>query len=179
MKTFLGPVPRDKIILCSADASPNAQRATAGSAGYFFPNAPWVGAVRNIAEKLNCKFVILTTGHGLVGPDDVIRPYDLHIQDHSAKVSETWQTTIPAILKNDKNSLMLLYAGGCPRESYIHLLKPVLSSLGISLLTFGKPNMFDIDKIEKCVELISWGTLLTNIADILGHPDRLEFHFHM
>ena len=74
MKTLLGPVPKEKIILCSADAHPDSQRNSADRAGNFFPNAPWVGAVRNCAERLHCKFVILTTGHGLVGPEDVINP---------------------------------------------------------------------------------------------------------
>jgi hypothetical protein len=179
MRALLGPIPRDKIILCSADASPSAQRDTAHSAGYFFPRAPWVGAVRNYAENLDCKFVILTTGHGLVGADDVISPYDVHITDHPTEVAERWQATIPAVLNRNRNGLMLFYAGGCPRDSYIELSKPILRSLGISLLSFGKPNMFDVDKIEGCVEMLAQGTSLAEIASILKHPDRLEFHFHL
>lgn len=179
MKTLLGPVPKEKMILCSADAHPDSQRDLADRAGDFFPNAPWVGAVRNCAERLHCKFVILTTGHGLVGPEDVINPYDVHIKEHPTQVDDTWRSTIPNMLIQDRNSLMLFYAGGCPRDSYIELLKPILNSLGISLLSFGKPNMFDVDKIEECVEILAQGTSLAQIAQILRHPDRLEFHFHI
>ena len=71
METILGPIRKEKLILCSADASPDAQRNEPGPAAYFFPNAAWVGAVRNSAERLGCKFVILTTGYGLVEPDDL------------------------------------------------------------------------------------------------------------
>lgn len=178
MKILLGPVPRDKIILCSADAGPRSQRALAHSAGHFFPNAPWVGAVRNCAETLNCKFVILTTGHGLVRPEDVINPYDVHIQEYPDQVAETWRSTIPIILNRDRNSLMLFYAGGCPRDSYIEVLKPILRSLGVSLLSFGMPNMVDVNRIDQCVEMLTKGTSFSEIASILGHPERLEFHFH-
>jgi hypothetical protein len=51
MKTILGPIRKRKIVLCSADASPDAQRNQPGPAAHFFPNAAWVGAVRNSAEK--------------------------------------------------------------------------------------------------------------------------------
>jgi hypothetical protein len=179
MKTVLGPIPIDKIILCSADARPDSQRDSPDKAGYFFPHAPWVGAIRNDAERLNCKFVILTTGHGLVEPDDVIGPYDMHIDEYTTEVDKKWRLTIPTVLSMDRNSLMIFYAGGCPRDPYIELLKPILNPLGISLLSFGKPNMFDIDKIEECVKMLTEGIPLVDIASILKHPDRLEFYFHV
>ena len=75
----IGPVPIEKLVLCSGDAAPGAQPDRPGDAGYFFPRAVWVGALRNASETLNCRFGNLTTGHGLVGPDKLIEPYDKHI----------------------------------------------------------------------------------------------------
>lgn len=179
MKTLLGPIPRNKIILCTADASPSSQRTSPDKAGVFFPRAPWVGAVRNCAERLNSKFVILTTGHGMVEPDEVISPYDFHIHNYRSRVAERWRSTIPTRLSKNRGSLIVFYAGGCPRDDYIELCRPILCELGISLLTFGKPNMFDVDKIEKCVQMLASGTSLAEIASILRSPDRLEFYFHL
>jgi hypothetical protein len=179
MRTLLGPIPREKIILCSADAGPRSQRDRPENAGNFFPNAPWVGALRNYAESLNCRFVILTTGHGLVEPDDIISPYDMHIDVYPTQVAETWNRTVRARLARNRNSLMLFYAGGCPRDRYVAALNPILLTLGISLLTFGRPFMVDVNKIEECVEMLVEGTSLEEIAAILGHPDRLEFYYHV
>ena len=179
MRTLLGPIPIKKTILCSADASPEAQRDRPDHAGLFFSNAPWVGALRNYAENLNCRFVILTTGHGLVDSGDMITPYDMHLDDYPTQVAERWNRTIPARLVRNRNSLMLFYAGGCPRDRYIAMLNPILRTLGISLLTFGMPNMFDVNRIEECVEMLIEGTSLEEIAAILGHPDRLEFYYHV
>lgn len=81
------------------------------------------------------------------------------------------------MLREASNSLVLFYAGGCPREPYLEMSKPIFRSLGISLLTFGRPNMFDVDKIEECAEMLFRGTSLNEIASILGQPDRLEFHY--
>jgi hypothetical protein len=128
---------------------------------------------------LNCKFVILTTGHGLVKPDDVISPYDKHILDYPTEVAERWQATIPRVLEENKNSLVLFYAGGVKREPYIEISKPIFHSLGISLLSFGKPNMFDVNRIQECAEMLFWGTSLDEIASILGRPERLEFHYNV
>jgi hypothetical protein len=66
MRTLLGPIPIEKIILCSADAGPRSQHETPDRAGCFFAGAKRVGALRNYADNLGCRFVILTTGHGLV-----------------------------------------------------------------------------------------------------------------
>lgn len=88
MKTILGPIRKEKLILCSADASPDAQRNEPGPAAYFFPNAAWVGAVRNSAERLGCRFVILTTGYGLVESGDLISPFDAHIEQYPVEVRE-------------------------------------------------------------------------------------------
>lgn len=179
MKTMLGPIPRDKIVLCSADAGPGSQRTTPDKAKYFFVGAPWVGAIRNSAERLGCNFVILTTGHGLVNSDDIIAPYDVHIQDYTQQVSLNWRRTILLLLGNSINSVMLFYAGGCPRDQYIELLLPILQRLGISLISFGRPNMYDIDKVETFVEMLTRGTSPDTFASTLNHPERFEFYFHM
>ena len=178
MKLILGPLPKDKIILCSADASPNSQGEEPAAAAHFFPNAPWVGAIRNLAENLNCNFYILTTGHGLVSPDEIITPYDAHILEYRQEVKKKWKETIPNILKMHKDSLIIFYAGGCPRDSYLEISKQFFRSLGISILSFGRPMMVDINKIEECVRMLSLGTTLTNIQSILREPDRLEFYYH-
>jgi hypothetical protein len=179
MKTALGPIKKEQLILCSADASPDSQRKHPYPAADFFPNGKWVGALRNTAHTLGCKFVILTTGHGLVAPDDIISPFDAHIDTYPDKVRKLWETTIPRVLKEHRNSLMLFYSGGCPREPYIKIAMPILHTLGISLLSFGKPMMFDVDKIEKCSQMLFRGTSFEEIASILGVPERLEFYFNI
>jgi hypothetical protein len=128
---------------------------------------------------LGCRFVILTTGHGLVTRDDVISPYDMHIRDFAPQVSEKWHTTVEALLGGGTQTLMLFYAGGCPRDSYLEILRPILHSLGTSLITFGRPNMFDVDKIGEFTELLVRGALLSELKSILKCPERLECYFHI
>jgi len=116
-KTILGPIKKEKLILCSADASPKAQRKKPGQAACFFPNAPWVGAVRNSAERLGCKFVILTTGHGLVEPDEIINPFDAHIKDCPDEVRKRWEETIPEVLKESVNSIITFLFWWMPKRT--------------------------------------------------------------
>jgi len=179
MKTVLGPIKKEQLILCSADASPDSQRKHPYSAADFFPNGKWVGALRNSAHTLGCKFVILTTGHGLVEPDDTISPYDVPIESYPDKVRALWESTIPRVLEKHKNSLMIFYSGGCPRDPYIEIAMPILRSLGISLLSFGRPMMFDVNKIEQCSRMLFRGTTLDEISSILRLPERLEFYFNI
>ncbi len=179
MKTSLGPIVKEKIIICSADANPDSQCKHPGPASHHFPNGKWVGALRNTAERLSCKFVILTTGHGLVEPTDIISPFDEHIDYYPDKIREKWEITIPHVLQGYKNSLLLFYSGGCPREPYIQISKPIFRTLNISVLTFGRPNMYDIDKVEDCVKMLLQGTTLKEIESILKKPDRLEFYYNL
>ena len=55
---------------------------------------------------------------------------------------------------------MVFYSGGCPREKYLDVLKPTLSTIGLSLITFGKLNMCDAGKIERLVTMILHGASL-------------------
>jgi hypothetical protein len=178
MPPQIGPVPFGRIVLCSADASPSSQRDWPGPAGSFFPGARWVGAVRNVATRCNCQFAILTTGHGLVEPDTIIGPYDAHIDEHRGEVARRWSLTIPAVLGGYRNGLMVFYAGGCPRDAYLELFVPILRDLAISLLSFGKPNMYDVNRIDTCVDMIEQGTSLDRIAAILRYPERLVYCSH-
>ena len=70
---------------------------------------------------------------------------------------------------------MVFYAGGCPRELYMDLLIPILRDLGVSLITFGRPNMYDIGKLEEFVDLITKSITMEGLASILKHPEELEF----
>ena len=172
----IGPFQLEKILLCSADASPNSQRKNACEAAYFFPKAKWVGAIRNVSNQLGCDFVILTTGHGLVNPNDIIAPFDLHIEQDVEAVRQKWKKTISELLRSTEYEVMVFYSGGCPRDRYIELLKPILHALGISLITFGKPNMYDVGKTTDIVELLNRGTVFPEIASILKLPERLEYY---
>ncbi len=176
MERILGPYQRSKIVRCSADASPNSQRERIGPAGYFFPGGRWVGTIRNCAETLGCRFVVLTTAHGMVNPDDLIEPYDVHIDYYPKEVTAKWYQTIPNLLGKKQYELMVFYSGGCPRDPYLMFLKPILHSLGISLATFGKPNMFDVGLTTELVGLLITGTTFQNIISILKCPERFEFH---
>jgi len=173
---IIGPFLINRIILCSADAHPRSQRNLPGTAAFFFPGGKWVGAFRNAANYLNCRFVILTTGHGLKNPDDIIEPYDIHIDDHPEEVDNIWRETIPNLMGDSLYDLMIFYSGGCPRDTYVEHLRPILHSLGISLLTFGRPNMFDIGKTREMVELLTEGATCQNIRAILRCPDRFAFY---
>ena len=123
---MIGPHRPSEILLCSADASPKSQKAQPAEAGIFFPGAKWVGAVRNSARRMQCPFLILSTAYGMVTNDEIINPFDLHIDVYPEKVKEIWNRTIPSVLSNKRYRIMVFYAGGCPRESYIDLIKPLL-----------------------------------------------------
>jgi hypothetical protein len=130
MKVEIGPFPRERILLCSADAGPNSQRQAARDAGHFFPRAKWVGTLRNVADLARVQFVILTTGHGMVYPWEVIEPFDAHIDICREIVRRKWIQTIPRVIGKSRYDIMVFYAGGCPREAYIGLLRPILAEYG-------------------------------------------------
>lgn len=71
---------------------------------------------------------------------------------------------------------MVFYAGGCPRDAYMELLRPILGELGISILSFGRPNTYDVNKIAPCIHMLETGTSLEDIASILTLPARLVYH---
>lgn len=175
---IIGPYPIDRIVLCSADAGPRSQRNEAREAAYFFPGAKWVGAVRNAADRLNCRFVILTAAHGLVDPNAIITPYDMHIVGHEEQLQEIWMRTIPALMGNNQYDVMIFYAGGCPRDEIIKIMLPILHQNNIDLLTFGRPNMFDIDKIDTIVNNLTVGIPINELRAILRLPDRILFFPH-
>jgi hypothetical protein len=112
------PIPiidKSQILLCSADAGPNAQSKVACEAGYFYPGAKWVGAVRNSSTRLGCDFAILTTGHGMVNSWDTIAPYNMHINAFPKQVRENFERTIHRWFERKKYKLVIFYGGGVPR----------------------------------------------------------------
>lgn len=176
MSFVIGPYPKNRIVLCSADAGPGSQQTMEGEAQYFFRKGRWVGALRNSAERLGCRFVILTTAYGMVNPHDLIQPYDLHIGPYKERIRKIWQQSIPSKIPFGLYDLMVFYAGGCPRHKYVGLLQPILHSLEISLITFGKPNTFDLGQMDKFVGMLLAGTALHELRAILKIPDRLEYY---
>jgi hypothetical protein len=59
----IGPFHSNEMVLCSADASPRAQRKRPDQAQDFYPKGKWVGALRNTSERLSCDFLILCYLH--------------------------------------------------------------------------------------------------------------------
>jgi hypothetical protein len=175
-EVMVGPYQRNRIVLCSLDASPHSQRGAASPAGTFFPSAKWVGTMRNAAQRLGCDFVILTSAHGMVSPDDVIEPYDLVLKEDNRKyIEQRWMETIPRLAVNRRYEIMVTYFGGCPRDPILDLLMPILRNNNIALLSFGKPNMFDIGKIDRIVRHLEDGCILNQIRGVLNYPDRLVY----
>jgi len=172
----IGPYHTHEIVLCSADAGPRCQRSQSDQAQFFFPKAKWVGAFRNAAERLYCDFLILTTQHGLVEPHRKITPYDLHINQHHQAVQDNWLETIPALMQGAQYKLMVFYASGCPRDEMIEVMLPILRQQGIALLTFGRPYMYDVDKIDTIWGMLMRGTTAEEIVAILGVPERFEYY---
>lgn len=172
----IGPFDRSDMVLCSADAGPNAQKKHDDTAEYFFPGAKWVRAIGNSARRQNCRFVILTTAHGMVNPSKLISPYDLHIRDHKELVQRKWRETIPALLEGRGYRILIFHSGGCPRDPMIDIMLPILHDLGISLLSFGRPNMWDIGKMDDIVERLVQGTSLDELGSLLKVPDRLVYY---
>jgi hypothetical protein len=175
MNTAIGPIRADRIVLCSGDAGPGSQRTQPGRAEYFFQHANWVGATRNSASDLGCHFVILTTGFGLVNPSDTLSPYDKHINNHRAYVTDKWKETIPALLAGAGLELLVFYAGGCPRDTYLSVARPIFHAVGLDVLTFGWPQRCDIGKIRSVTQGVISGTTVHKLRTILSCPDRLEY----
>ena len=173
MPHTIGPYRRDRIVLCSADAHPKSQRQAPCEAQCFFPGGKWVGALRNAAGRLGCEYVILTTGRGMVNRDEIIGPYDVPIESHQAQVRRRWEATVPPLLGSNRFDILVFYAGGCPRDLYLKLLAPILGHLKMDLITFGRPNMFDVAKIEPVVHMLERGTSCAEIRSVLKHPERL------
>ena len=171
----IGPYARERIVLCSPDAGPDAQREEPDPAGTFFPRGRWVGAVRHAADRLGCRFVVLTTGHGMVNQDDTIEPYDLRLQENKQAVQRNWEKTIPGLVGNNQCDVLVFFSGGVARDAYLELLKPIVQRLGVDLITFGRPNMVDAGNIDQVVTLLMNGTTLDEIRPTMAAPDNLEF----
>ena len=171
---MIGPYKKSRIVLCSADAGPNSQSDMPCSAEYFFPGAKWVGAVRNAAQNIGCRFVILTTAHGMVNPTDMISPYDLHGQHNKKQVSDIWNKSVPQIIDNNCD-LLVFYAGGVPKELYLELFVPILRDLKIDLITFGRPNMYDVGKISEIAKALQSSVSMDELRDFLKCPEKLIF----
>ena len=171
----IGPYARDRIVLCSPDAGPDSQRDEPGAAGWFFPDGRWVGAVRHAADRLGCRFVVLTTGHGMVSQDDTIEPYDLPLQENQQTVQRNWERTIPGLVGSNQCDVLVFFSGGVSRDGYLELLKPIVRHLGVDLIAFGEPNMKDAGNIDQVVTSLINGTTLDEIRPTLTAPDNLEF----
>ena len=171
----IGPYARERIVLCSPDGGPKCQREEPGPAGNFFRRGPWVGAVRNAADRLGCRFVVLTTGHGMVNRDDTIEPYDLHLQENKRAVRRNWEKTIPGLVGNNQCDVLVFFSGGVNRDAYLELLKPIVQRLEVDLITFGRPNMYDAGNIDHVVTSLINCTTLGEIRPTLTAPDNLEF----
>lgn len=171
----IGPYARERIVLCSPDAGPGAQGQEPGPAGTFFPKGRWVGAVRNAAGRLGCRFVVLTTGHGMVNQDDTIEPYDLPLQENKQAVQRNWEKTIPGLVGNNQCDVLVFFSGGVNRDRYLELLKPIVQRLSLDLITFGQPRMVDAGNIDQVVTVLMNGTTLDEIRPTLAAPDNLEF----
>ena len=175
MPVYIGPYRRDRVVLCSGDAGPSSQEGHPCEASDFFPGANWVTATKNVAEATGCDFVILTTGHGMVEPTTVIEPYDMHIDAYSKQVAKNWSQTALSTLGIREYDILILYRGGCP-DSYVPMLQPILGNQSISLLTFGRPNMYDFDKLEEVTNLVIQGTTYEELKSVLSLPERLLFY---
>ncbi len=177
---FIGPYQRERIVLCSGDASPRSQRNIPGEAGYFFPGAKWVGATRNSAERLNCRFVIFAGPYGLVDPYQIIAPYDVpgHTEEEQTMIRDRLFQTIPLLIGGNRYDVVVLYAGANPRDIIIEMMWPILEDNDIDLVTFGKPNMADMGKLDNVVDLLIGGTTLNELRTILRFPQRLIYLHH-
>jgi parallel beta-helix repeat protein len=169
----------DKLFFCSADAGPDSQREESGRADKLFKNAPWVGAVRNSASQRGIDLFILTTGHGLVLPSQIIEPYDKPIDEFNFEIAEIWDRTVTKLLENYKNTLMIFYSGGCPRDKYLGLLLPILKKMQISVIAIGKPFMYDVGKLDGFVTSLLEGHSLQQITEIHDLKSRPQFYSHL
>jgi hypothetical protein len=172
----IGPYHSNEMVLCSADAGPSSQKNEPTQAQYFFPEGRWVAALRNTADSLKCNFLVLTTQHGLVERDQVITPYDMHINDFHQEITEKWSQTIPALMQASQYKLMIFYAGGCPRRPMLDVMLPVLRQQRVALLTFGRPNMYDVGMLDKIWNLLLRGSTDQEIKSILKAPECFEFY---
>jgi hypothetical protein len=164
-----------EILLCSGDASPNSQRGGSGPAGYFFPRAKWVGKLRNDSTKLGCAFGILSTEYGLIGQDEIIRGYDLKLTpDNIGQIRLIWQRTIPPFVE-EIYKIMIYYSGGNSREPGLSILKAILQRSRIALITYGKPNMYDIGKTRNIIQCLIDGTTITQLKSLLAYPEEIDF----
>jgi len=176
----LGPYQRDRIVLCSGDGSPKTQRTVPCEADHFFPGAKWVGATRNSAERLGCRFVIFAGPYGLVNPWKVIDRYDVpgHTEEEQIMIRERLNQTIPQLIGENRYDVVIFYAGANPRDMIIEMMRPILEHNNIDLITFGKPNTGDSGKLDNVAELLIQGTTLNELREILKFPQRLEYFRH-
>ena len=111
----------------------------------------------------------------MVNSWDIIAPYDQHIDVYPEEIEEKFKNTISRWLEGKKYKLGIFYGGGVPRDSYLKILFPIFRSYEVWLLTFGKPNMFDVGKIDKIVNILTNGmdTKICDIRSLLKVPERL------
>jgi hypothetical protein len=111
----------------------------------------------------------------MVDPDTPIEPYNVHIDDHPLRVERNWSSTILRLLGGNQHDILVFYRGSCP-ATYIPMLQRILRSIGISLLTFGRPNLRDISILGQLTNLILQGTTYEELKSILAWPEELRLY---
>ena len=111
----------------------------------------------------------------MVTRDELIEPYDLPISRNIKEVTDKWEETFKNVLGENNYDIALCYLGGCPRNPGLPIKVGIFNSMNISVIKFGRPNMFDIGKIDNVVHLLTQGTSIDEIHSILDYPEYLEF----
>lgn len=173
----IGPYARERIVLCSADASPRAQLRFPGPAEDFFPGGTWVRAMGNAARRLRCRFVIFAAPYGVVNPLEIIEPFDIHgtTEEERALIRQQCRMTVPQLLGGGRYDVVVLYNGAVPRDIILDTLGEALLECKLDIITFGKPNTWDLGKIDDVVEGITEGARMSDLRGGLKAPDRFLF----
>jgi hypothetical protein len=173
----IGPYARERIVLCSADASPHSQLSVPAAAEDLFPGATFVRAMGNAARRLRCRFVIFAAPYGVVSPLKIIEPFDIHgtTEEERASIREQCHRSVPQLLGGGRYDAVVLYCGAVPRDIVLDTLGLVVTDNGLDLITFGKPNTWDLGKINEIVAGIMAGSYMSDLRSCLKAPDRLLF----
>jgi hypothetical protein len=91
----------------------------------------WFLKARAYVEKRRARWFILSAKHGLVGPRQILRPYDRSLRDHSAAQRRAWAARVERKLKrivSPKDRVVFL-AGQIYREPLVEAVRSIGASI--------------------------------------------------
>jgi hypothetical protein len=89
---------------------------------------------RGYAEASGCPWYVLSARYGLVAPDEVIAPYDVHLASQPSSYRSAWGAFVTEQLRRERGSLAGLVVEVHAGDSYVDAVRRPLEAAGATVV---------------------------------------------